>query len=95
MSAYGRVGGGLQPEVGAQGVAHTPPPPSSASRPRSLAHSAPSQCQCFCTNPTAALALFPTLLSSQTNSLAGCGPGKHSAMPDPPSLWFSNCRKVH
>lgn len=70
-------------------------PPAQQSRPRSLAHSAPSQCQCFCTNPTAALALFPTLLSSQTDSLAGCGPGKHSAMPDPPSLWFSNCRKVH
>lgn len=70
-------------------------PPAQQSRPRSLAHSAPSQRQCFCTNPTAALALFPTLLSSQTDSLAGCGPGKHSAMPDPPSLWFSNCRKVH
>ena len=85
----GGVVGMLQPGVQAQNAA-----PSSVVQPQ-VPGALSTQRWRFCPIPTAALALFPILLSSQTDSLAVCRPGRHSDTPDPPSLWFSNCRKVH
>lgn len=48
-----------------------------------------------CALPAAALTPVPGRLCSRTGLLAGCRPGTRPEMPDPPSLWFSNCRKVH
>lgn len=69
-------------------------PPAQESRLGSLAHPALA----LCALPATALAFVPSRLCSLcswTDLLAGCRPGTHPEMPDPPSLWFSNCRKVH
>lgn len=66
-----------------------PPAPSPAQESCLLVH----QRWRVCTVRTAALALFPVCLCSQTSwQAAGLA---HTYVPDPPSLWFSNCRKVH